>query len=984
MLIIKAFSIFMFKKFGLIKGILAVAILVMVLPNPQALAQPVVSITNDNGNNVSIFVSGATYNQNVDLVYILPNSSLQTVISNIGTAYSGVWNGNLNLSEYGILSGSQVFVRVGGQQSNTITVGSGYIGGCTYPSTGSGPYGNCGSPYGLSLSQNSVTLSVGQSQAVTVNNYGSGFYVSANSNSSVASASVSGNQVNLYGLTNGTTNISICSNSGNYACANIYVTVSGSLGCGYNCSTQMQFSPSSLTLDVGQSSRVTINPNRSYLVQNLYYISSNSNSNVASASILGVGNELIVNALSAGTTNITVCDNQASYNCGTLYITVRNTGTGSGNVWFSPSNPTMQVGQSLAVSINSSVSYSTYSGSSNAYYVASNSNPNVVSASVVGTVLNLYANQTGSSNISVCHSSLSLCSTLYVTVSGSGSSSQLSFSEDFPNLNLNQSRSITVYYNNVATSNFYISSNSNPSIVNATASGNTVNLYGQNVGNSTINICHSTTSVCRSLYTTVGGYSGGNLTFSQNNVNLNYAQNININIYGGSGSGSYYISSNSNPSIVNASISGSTVYLYGQSQGSSTIVVCQNNTASCGTLYVTVYGTGGGSGNGIWFSQSNVNVGQFQNQSVIVYSNLGSNYYISSNSNSNVLTVSVVGNTLNLYGKTLGSSNVVVCHATASNLCGTLFVSVGGGFGGGALSLSQNNLTLSMGQSASITAYNTTGSIYVSSNSNPNVAGASVSNTTLNVYASNTGSTNIVVCQNNASTCATLYVTVDNNYQSGSLSLLTYSLPNITLGQFYNQQLQVSGGTPPYNFTLISGSLPNGFSLSNSGIISGTVNNSVNSSFTIRVNDNFGRSASANFTLTSGSVLGASIYKNGMLIKEGNTIYIVYRNSKTGFANLSAFKGFGFKLANVITALNTGLVSSGYTITTANASHPWGSWIKSGNTVYFVHENGLVPVPDMGVFTNNGGMEANIVPANIKDFTLPILSVMVNDDNRLR
>jgi hypothetical protein len=52
--------------------------------------------------------------------------------------------------------------------------------------------------------------------------------------------------------------------------------------------------------------------------------------------------------------------------------------------------------------------------------------------------------------------------------------------------------------------------------------------------------------------------------------------------------------------------------------------------------------------------------------------------------------------------------------------------------------------------------------------------------------------------------------------------------------------------------------------------------------------------------------------------------------------------------------------------------------------VYFVHETGLVPVPDMGVFTNNGGVEANIVPANIKDFTLPILSVMVNDDNRLR
>ena len=49
----------------------------------------------------------------MDLVYTLPGSSLQTVVSNIGQVYSGYWNGSLNLNEYGIVSGSQVYVRMG-------------------------------------------------------------------------------------------------------------------------------------------------------------------------------------------------------------------------------------------------------------------------------------------------------------------------------------------------------------------------------------------------------------------------------------------------------------------------------------------------------------------------------------------------------------------------------------------------------------------------------------------------------------------------------------------------------------------------------------------------------------------------------------------------------------------------------------------------------------------------------------------------------
>jgi hypothetical protein len=58
------------------------------------------------------------------------------------------------------------------------------------------------------------------------------------------------------------------------------------------------------------------------------------------------------------------------------------------------------------------------------------------------------------------------------------------------------------------------------------------------------------------------GCYGGNISFSQTNPTLNVGQSLNINIYGSSGV--YTISNNSNSYVLNASIAGSTLYLYGQ------------------------------------------------------------------------------------------------------------------------------------------------------------------------------------------------------------------------------------------------------------------------------------------------------------------------------------------------------------------------------------------------------------------------------------
>ena len=129
----------------------------------------------------------------------------------------------------------------------------------------------------------------------------------------------------------------------------------------------------------------------------------------------------------------------------------------------------------------------------------------------------------------------------------------------------------------------------------------------------------------------------------------------------------------------------------------------------------------------------------------------------------------------------------------------------------------------------------------------------------------------------------------------------------------------------------------------------------------------------------------ASTYANGQLISEGSTVYIVYKNTKTAFSSASAFLGLGFSFNNVLAVGNSGLAESGYTVTKANASHPWGTWIKnSGNTVYFVGDLGLIPVPNWNTFLNNGGQAGFIVPANSYDFSLPILSPMTLNDPRLQ
>ena len=84
-----------------------------------------------------------------------------------------------------------------------------------------------------------------------------------------------------------------------------------------------------------------------------------------------------------------------------------------------------------------------------------------------------------------------------------------------------------------------------------------------------------------------------------------------------------------------------------------------------------------------------------------------------------------------------------------------------------------------------------------------------------------------------ASATAALSLTIN----PPALVITTSSLPAGTVGVAYSQALGASGGTPPYTWSVASGSLPAGLSLAAGGTISGTPGTAGSSSFTVRVTD---------------------------------------------------------------------------------------------------------------------------------------------------
>lgn len=106
------------------------------------------------------------------------------------------------------------------------------------------------------------------------------------------------------------------------------------------------------------------------------------------------------------------------------------------------------------------------------------------------------------------------------------------------------------------------------------------------------------------------------------------------------------------------------------------------------------------------------------------------------------------------------------------------------------------------------------------------------------------------------------------------------------VGQVYSHSFTVSGGTQPYSFSVASGALPDGITLSTAGTLSGTPTTAGTSEFTVLVSDSTGPGAGKAFTLviaaapvsitTSGTLSNGSVGSSYSTILEatgGTTPY---------------------------------------------------------------------------------------------------------------
>jgi hypothetical protein len=199
-----------------------------------------------------------------------------------------------------------------------------------------------------------------------------------------------------------------------------------------------------------------------------------------------------------------------------------------------------------------------------------------------------------------------------------------------------------------------------------------------------------------------------------------------------------------------------------------------------------------------------------QGQTILVtLSGTTGGYYLSSNSASSIVQASISGNILTLSGSQQGQAILVICSTSAS--CSNQIVTVeAGNTTSGTIYLTQNNLTVTVGQTAQIVA---TGGVspYSTFYDGTNRVTTSVNGTVITVRGVAVGNTSVTICGVSGG-CAPLNVNVVQGTTPSTA--LTINIP-VIVGQTF--ALPLSGGngayyistpiTSPFNATISGNTL---------------------------------------------------------------------------------------------------------------------------------------------------------------------------------
>lgn len=115
----------------------------------------------------------------------------------------------------------------------------------------------------------------------------------------------------------------------------------------------------------------------------------------------------------------------------------------------------------------------------------------------------------------------------------------------------------------------------------------------------------------------------------------------------------------------------------------------------------------------------------------------------------------------------------------------------------------------------------------------------------------------------------------------------------------------------------------------------------------------------------------SAAFKDGSLVNNSGTIYVIENSLKRPVASMRVFSGFGYKLGNVLKA-NLSEVKSGEPLLHENQKHPRGALVMSGGTVFFMGANLRYPFTSAEIFSSWGCQFKDVVGANNYDLRVPI------------
>src|SRR5437588_4361290 len=248
--------------------------------------------------------------------------------------------------------------------------------------------------------------------------------------------------------------------------------------------------------------------------------------------------------------------------------------------------------------------------------------------------------------------------------------------------------------------------------------------------------------------------------------------------------------------------------------------------------------------------------------------------------------------------------------------------------------------------------------------------------TTPATSSSDNGEQFTVVVSNSAGSVTSSAAILTVNASIPPLQLTSSQLPGGTVASTYSATLSASGGTSPYSWSVSSGTLPTGLSLSSSGTLSGTPTVAGAFPLTVAVKDAASGSASANLSINvvtaAAPTVSISSPANGATVSGTTTVSGVASDGLTitsvqvsvdrgSFANASGTTNWSF-------SLNTNSLSNGSHTLSAKVNDSTGS--ATSSVVNFSVNNASTS-SDCTLFASPSGSSSNsgTSPSSPKSFS---------------